>query len=160
MGKEGEQLENNVGDPGKETFWGISRVYQPTWPGWAIIDANGPNDTRLPAMVQDFYRTNFWNKNLLNQLTSAELAAQLFDAFINLGSESVIIWFEDLLGTEQDGVIGPDDVATANALTDVLCFVYQFLAYRKGYYRGLAVFSVNDKADLKGFISRCVLANF
>lgn len=157
MNFEGKILENNVGDPGKETFWGISRVYNPAWAGWKIIDTLGPNDQTLPGLVATFYQTKYWLSNSFNLLTSQELAAQLFDACVNLGSGDVILGLEDLLGTEIDGVMGPNDITACNSATNI---IMPFIAFRKGFYRGLAVLSPEDKMDLKGLESRCVLAGF
>ena len=55
------------GDKGKETYCGISRVYNPNWDGWKIIDRHKPikynakiKDSKLEASVKQYYYTNYY----------------------------------------------------------------------------------------------------
>ena len=156
MNFEGHDVATVAGDPGGRTYCGISEHWNPTWSGWAIIDSNGPTDQRLPPMVAQFYQVNYWLKNSLQLLNSQEMAAQIFDAAVNLGSADTIEGLEDLLGVEIDGIMGPHDVAACNA--GPVDLPIQFISFRKGFYRGLAKNVPNTARDLPGLEKRCVLS--
>ena len=100
---------NSKLDNGGETFRGISRVANPQWPGWAIVDhykaqiekREGPidwhkqanwgkidhetsNDIGLKAMVTSMYKYNYWQP--VERLGfSDQLASKLFDIHVNAG---------------------------------------------------------------------------
>ncbi len=91
-------LSNNVNDHGGFTYKGISRFKHPTWPGWKIIDdflrstdyQSVPvqqlnNNPTLQNLVQEFYRTEFWNKIQGDLLPSQLIADELLESSINLG---------------------------------------------------------------------------
>jgi len=93
-------ISNNKNDKGGYTYKGISRVMHPTWPGWKIIDSTLTslslarrgtegevlkNNPQLNKLVEDFYRTEFWNKIQGDRLPSQLIADELFDTSINLG---------------------------------------------------------------------------
>lgn len=138
MGDEGGWA-NNPADGGGETYMGISRHYQPTWPGWKTIDAakvaSGPQppwgtagyrlyvkvldrklkaDPALHALVLDFYSTNFWTANLLNQVTNQDVATWLFNHAVNGGGRG-IQWMQSAAGVVADGQVGPKTIAAINA---------------------------------------------
>lgn len=57
-------------DKGGETIFGISRVFHPSWPGWAIVDAlrQRPDfpecaeiDALLNVRARNFYENHFWD---------------------------------------------------------------------------------------------------
>lgn len=131
MGHEGGYV-NDSDDAGGETYKGISRVYNPAWYGWSMIDewkdeSDFPaclnDDSDLQAAVEDFYKDKYWDVNRLDdfpQLTAEEM----FDTGVNMGTgrsarflQSALnymnrngILFESLI---VDGAIGP---ASLNAL--------------------------------------------
>ena len=158
MGFEGRVLETVPNDPGGETFWGISRRFNPTWPGWTIIDSLGPNDNGLPTLVATLYQSLYWDKYLLGQLNSQQLSAQIFDAIVNLGSNSVIKGLQNILKIECDGIIGPNTVAHCNEAVES-DIVTSFIEWRKSYYQNLVAINPAKAEFLDGWLSRCTLAN-
>jgi len=86
---------NDPDDSGGETYKGISRRYNPEWSGWRIIDnykANKENfkdflktDTNLEALVQAYYKANYWLKFKGDSLPFI-IAEELFEQSVNLGT--------------------------------------------------------------------------
>lgn len=86
---------NNPNDRGGETYKGIARKFHPNWKGWAIIDdmkrMNGFQAKHLDAnqmlqnMVQDFYKSEFWDKMNLDSVNDQRIATELFDTGVNMG---------------------------------------------------------------------------
>lgn len=108
MSHEG-QYSNDPRDLGGETWKGISRKNWPNWQGWAVIDeikksVNANDlvkalraDEELEENVQNFYQAEFWNKMLLDQITSQDIANELFDTAINQGQVIAVKQFQEAL---------------------------------------------------------------
>ena len=88
-------LETVPGDAGGETFSGISRVNNPAWHGWVIIDANrnAPNFPAclktmddLRASVSSFFQETYWMPNRCGEMGDHLVAAEVFDQAVNSGS--------------------------------------------------------------------------
>jgi len=124
---------NDPADVGGETYKGVSRKYHPDWDGWAIIDTaklgngfpgNLVYDIALDANVRAFYKANYWNRFLGDQLMSQQIANELFDTAVNMGVGRAVTFLQEglnLLNRNQlnypdiveDGKFGQ---ATMNAL--------------------------------------------
>ena len=92
MGHEGGYV-NDRDDAGGETYKGISRVYNPSWYGWSIIDEvrikmGFPNclavDIELQEAVEDFYKDKYWDVNRLDEFPQS-IAEEMFDTGVNMG---------------------------------------------------------------------------
>lgn len=93
------------GDKGGETYMGISRVYNPNFPGWAIIDkykkqygGKIPHNTRfskdvqLETMVKDYYLVNYWNAKAKGGLIKNQETANLvYDMVVNHGQGARVV---------------------------------------------------------------------
>ncbi len=87
---------NLVEDKGGETYKGISRVYNPNWEGWKIIDkyksANKLNevskDEELELLVRKFYKTEYWDYYKC-EIMIQELAEEIFEASVNIGKAKI-----------------------------------------------------------------------
>lgn len=91
---------NDKDDKGGETYKGISRHYHPNWSGWEIIDEyrnsndfprcldNNPN---LQELVLSFYKTEFWDKLMCDEINSQEIANKFFDMSLPIGLHSTVI---------------------------------------------------------------------
>ena len=99
------RYSNHYTDPGGETFWGISRVWHPTWHGWQILDkyedVGLPDDIaiELDTDVKDFYRKQFWNRIQGATLAgiSPKIATKLFNTVVNLGVHQGVSLLQDAL---------------------------------------------------------------
>ena len=92
MGHEGGYV-NDANDAGGETYMGISRVYNPGWYGWTMIDevktgGDFPgclkDDNELYEAVEDFYKDKYWDVNRLDDFPQS-IAEEMFDTGVNMG---------------------------------------------------------------------------
>ena len=84
-------------DAGGETYKGIARNYNPSWPGWKIIDHMRINWSTFPDCLNDsdqvvsrleklkdvFYKDKYWDVNLLDKFPQA-VANEMFDTGVNM----------------------------------------------------------------------------
>lgn len=90
----------NSGTGEKETYMGIVRGANPTWSGWATIDAiknNTPGlntskinlllsqNITLKSNIEKFYKVNYWDTVNLDNVKDQQLADNLFDCSVNQG---------------------------------------------------------------------------
>lgn len=109
------------GDKGGETYQGISRNNFPNWEGWVVIDGHKPlgyneiiQDYNLLALVNQFYKANFWDKMLGDGIDSQEVATYLYDFKVNAGGNAVKC-VQRILGIADDGVFGNGSLNALNA---------------------------------------------
>ena len=159
---EGKTLETVAGDSGGMTYFGISRRNNPTWAGWAIIDSltqqQAEESPNLFQMVRDFYKQNFWDKNLMGKLFSQQLACQLFDAVVNMGGSRPIRAIQNIVGATEDGIMGLKTVMACN-FKDETELVMAFIFWRKTCYQHIVENHPADEQFLNGWLSRCQLAS-
>lgn len=130
---------NSKADTGGQTYMGISRVYNPHWLGWPVVDTVvakakstdeinhqlGGND-QLQRNVQAFYKTNYWSVNSLDQIASEKLAQKLFDIGVNMGVTTAARMLQEALNltnvnerlykdTDVDGQVGGETLRLTNA---------------------------------------------
>ena len=155
--REGE-YSNRPGDPGGETFSGVSRRRWPEWKGWSLVDAHKRNpefpaplyeDPDLARLVREFYLTNFWNPLRCDEFDAAT-AAKLFDVAVNQGASAAIRVLQVALviaghGIDPDGKLGPQTIAAA-AAADKERLGPLWSAAQAGYYACLVV-KVNPKLE-------------
>jgi lysozyme family protein len=121
------------GDRGGETFNGISRNNFPKWAGWAIIDNYKKlypdtfkeylvKDGQLNDLYLSFYRTNFWNVMMGDQLVSQNIADSIYDSAINMGvKESIMLTQDTIFNNLLNGIqYGTMDQKTLNALNNMV----------------------------------------
>lgn len=108
----GYKLTDIKGDVGKQTYAGISRVFHPTWIGWADIDAGRSPATQL---VRDFYKEEFWNSIKGFAINDQSMAEAIYDIAVNASPKVAIKLAQLVVGTEPDGVIGAKTIVALNA---------------------------------------------
>lgn len=81
-------------DNGKETYKGISRVFNKNWAGWNIVDAykKKPNfpknleaDKKLQQLVKQCYREKYWTPIWGDRIINQKVANDLYDTAVNMG---------------------------------------------------------------------------
>ena len=122
---------NDPADRGGETYRGISRRHHPGWPGWARIRElentsrrHRDEDPALQAMVEAFYRAEFWEPIGGDAIGDRALACALFDCGVNLGVSKAVWFLQRALNAlskngSLSGILDPDrrwGPATARAL--------------------------------------------
>jgi lysozyme family protein len=122
MSNEG-QYSNDPRDLGGETWKGVARKMHPNWDGWAIIDQIKRSvitsdlsrilrdDEELEEMVQAFYKAEFWNKMLLDQVKDQEVANELFESAVNQGAFTVSRHFQQALNLLNNNEKHYSDIA-------------------------------------------------
>lgn len=123
-------------DPGGETIYGVARKKNPTWEGWPLLDAfkkdainfpkNALADSSIMSHVKQLYKKQYWDVYLLDQVTSQDIANELFDTGINLGTGKAASFLvltlsllnrggKDYADVPEDGKVDASDVALLNA---------------------------------------------
>lgn len=125
IGVEGT-YSNHPDDRGGETYKGISRVYEPSWYGWNIIDdqrdvpgfpENLSHTMGLEYAVREFYRATYWDYFSCASLPY-EVAYELFEISVNMGKRVATEFLQRALNAFNkkgtlwkdiaiDGVFGP-----------------------------------------------------
>ncbi len=97
---------NDPDDSGKETYKGISRRYHPNWAGWRKVDhAKEQKDfsivlggySDLESDVRVFYKEQFWNIFLGDEISDQSLANELFDTSVNMSPARSISFLQEAL---------------------------------------------------------------
>lgn len=118
-------------DNGGETWRGVARKANPTWPGWKIVDAikaANPADLNaalaghkeLDALVLALFRNGYWDCLSLDALHCQQTANQLFDVSVNCGSGTAAKMSQKALNVFHqpalavDGKVGRLTIGTAN----------------------------------------------
>lgn len=126
---------NDPNDKGGETYRGISRRMHPDWKGWMIVDNYKKikqlgrnefiNSADLEWHVESFYKENFWNINNLSALNNQEIANELFDTGVNMGTKTAAKFLQkainllnrnqkDYQDIDEDGIIGSITINLVN----------------------------------------------
>ncbi|GAB3783244.1 putative peptidoglycan-binding domain-containing protein [Spirosoma horti] len=137
-GHEGGYANNKL-DTGGETYAGISRVWNPDWPGWKIVDAAKKQTSDvdqidailarnedLQADIAKFYKQNYWDVNRLDALTNQAIANKLYDVGVNMGVGRASRMLQEALNLTNnngrsypdmviDGIVGPKTVTYTNS---------------------------------------------
>jgi len=129
---------NDPKDPGGETNWGISKR--------AFPDEDIKGMTRAEAVR--IYYNYYWQAPGIAALP-IELAFQVFDAGINLGTTTAIRMLQSVVGVPADGQVGPQTRAAVSALP-LAVVLLGLLAARERFY----VNAHNWDLYGKGWISR------
>lgn len=158
---------SNPHDSGGETYRGISRHNWPNWAGWATVDSfhnvfnripnsnlNWPScldgNTHLQGLVIDFYHKNFWT---YDGITDQDVAWKVFDLGVNVGKVHAIKILQHAVGTNQDGVYGPNTERLTNShpqgsLAPIL------RAAAEQYHKQIVQSHPEDAVFLKGWLRR------
>jgi lysozyme family protein len=157
-------LHNVQGDNGGQTYAGISRNKNKTWPGWDKVDLREFDD-ELKIMVRDFYKVEIWDKISGDAIGSGEVAFQLYDFAINAGLKTAIKLCQKTIGIEQDGIFGKNTFKALNAfVADKTSefFVLQFSLLKVFRYKDICLndprrendMMVSNEKFLCGWINR------
>lgn len=156
---------NNPNDNGGETYAGIARAHHPKWSGWAIVDKYKQSEhssktlnkvlqgnAEIGAMVESFYKVNFWNPimgdSIMNQLT----ADNIMDFAVNSGVSRAVKYAQRIVGTVEDGVMGTKTIKAINANVD--SFVVKYKAARLAFVHKIVTNNPSQKEFLSGWVTR------
>lgn len=88
-----------TGDAGSETYGGVSRVSNPSWKGWPIIDfekhrlgvdrlKDGSKVAGMDTLVEQYYK-DLWTSRGFDKLKNQDIANIVFDFMVNSGPGNV-----------------------------------------------------------------------
>lgn len=174
MGHEGFYSNHKL-DYGLETFCGISRRYFPSWVGWRLVDKL-KDDTQalvrneeLKALVLDFYKAEFWDRFVGDEIEDQNIANELFDTAVNLGVHKAVEILQYSLNKlnrnqttfpnmAEDGIYGP---TTAKCLAFISSsfrdgeILYKIMNVEQGhYYNERMTQSENQESFARGWYGR------
>lgn len=145
----GYVLHNVPGDRGGLTYAGIARNMNPQWAGWPLIDAKQD----VPAqMVREFYKRNFWDNILGDELQHQAIAQSIFDFHVNTGRPARVL-AQVVVGATPDGSFGPRTVRLLNDY-DPDKFVMAYALAKIARYRDIVTRDRTQAKFLLGWINR------
>lgn len=136
---------NHPKDPGGMTNLGVTRA---TWEAWTGKPATETDMRALtPETVAPVYRKNYWDKLRCDDLPPA-LALCVFDFGVNAGPARAARYLQKLVGTAQDGVVGPQTVEAVKGWSAAEA-VRLYQESRRSYYRSLSTFATFGRGWLR-----------
>ena len=121
---------DHAADPGGKTRYGVTEA--------VAREVGYRGDMReLPLdLAKRIYKNKYWDTVKAEQLPAA-VRYSVFDAAVNSGPGQSVKWLQRALGVKDDGVIGPQTTAAANAANpDALKM--RMLGQRLRFMAGLA----------------------
>lgn len=133
---------NITGDAGGETYMGISRVFNPSWSGWLVVDDwtagyinTAARDAALLDEVKEFYRVNYWDRfrGFDVAAVSTAVSTEMFDTAVNLGVRRAVEFLQTALNMQnQYGKTYPDIAVDGKLGQQTLNTLRRYLATEPG----------------------------
>jgi|ERR1035437_703485 lysozyme family protein len=126
VGDEGCTLTIVKDDRGGMTWKGISRVENPQWVGWKLIDAHLKagndlavikTDQYLETLVKDFYYNEFWLALQINKIKIQPIQLKFFNAAVNVGQKPATRFQQASVNLPLTGIVDQQLINALNALT-------------------------------------------
>ena len=153
---------NDPKDSGGETFKGVSRVFNPTWQGWQIIDKFKTDklfpsilyrNLELEKLINMFYKFNYWDKCMLDNIDNQEIAESIFDFGVNAGVKVSSKLAQKICNVDSDGIIGIKSIDAINSVKPEYFMPY-FKIGRIEHYLDCVKNNSNNQKFLYGWIKR------
>jgi len=161
---------NDPDDTGGETFHGISRVYNPDWPGWEYIDKAQDGEYALDVetldrLARDFYIKTRWNVFRGDEVAAMDpaLATTLLNISTHLIPSTAVMYLQKALNAlNRDGALYPDLKTDGNmgdktiAATRALCGAGDggYLIKAIGIQQGMYYLNHAKEKFIRGFLNR------
>jgi len=149
----GYKLTSVHEDRGGQTYAGIARNSHPNWSGWKYIDAKDLRNQALSSLVGEFYKVQFWQKTSGDKITRQAIAEALFDFGVNVGVSTAIKLAQQVVGTAQDGSIGPITLGKQNTI-DEEYFIVKYALAKVRCYAEICNRDRSQSKFLLGWINR------
>jgi lysozyme family protein len=107
LGHEGAFVDHPA-DPGGATCWGITERVARSY-GYTGSMRTLPID-----VAKAIYKRDYWDLAQCDKLPPS-IAYSVFDGAVNSGVNQSVKWLQRAIGVVDDGVIGPQTLAAANA---------------------------------------------
>lgn len=142
---------NLSADLGGETYRGISRKWNPSWPGWKIIDQIKKvrtiknreiiNNQQLNLYVADLYKKEYWIPINGDKLIDQDVANVIGDHGVNEGVKDATEMVQWVLSNKFgksavkiDGDFGPITLSNLNSV-NARQFFNEFTDFRVAFYK-------------------------
>lgn len=149
----GYKLTNNPADRGGMTYAGISRRWNPGWPGWAYVDRG---ETPPTPLVRTLYREKYWDPLRLDEVAHQRVADSLFEFGFVADPKVSAKLAQIVLGVAPDGVIGPKTLAALNGMSSPELFLARFVVAKIARYRDIVTKDPSQRVFLLGWINRAL----
>ena len=136
---------NHPKDPGGRTNLGVTQRVWEKWIGRTATEADMRALT--PTMVAPLYRKEYWDACQCGDMAPA-VALVLFDFAVNAGVHRASVTMQRIVGTTQDGKIGPATLAAINGRAPK-AMVSSYSGARRDFYRGLRTFPTFGRGWLR-----------
>lgn len=149
-------------DPGGETYRGISRKKNITWPGWFIVDKakvcgrfpiNLNDNISLDSLVLNLYKKKYWDSILGDSILKQRVAESIFDFSVNAGSRTSVKVAQSVVGVASDGWFGPKTLKSLNK-TNSRFFLTNFSISKIKRYIKICKKLPKSKKYFLGWVSR------
>lgn len=153
---------NKPNDSGGETWEGIARNDYPNSLIWPIVDSykgrpDFPHilrsDTKLQALVDNFYKLEFWSKMMGDQIQNQSIANYIGDWGVNAGLSVPIKHAQTILGIASDGKIGPNTLNAINSANGA-DFFSKLVQARVDFYHAVVAAHPNYQEFLSDWLER------
>lgn len=133
-------------DKGGPTCWGIAKRFHPE--AWR----EGPPSRDV---AREIYRRKYIELPGFLQIADPHLRAQLVDYGVNSGPLLAVMKLQAVLGTDQDGILGPATLAAANA-ADPIALGNRVMAERLRMMGRIVAKDKKQAAFISGWINRAL----
>ena len=136
---------NHKDDTGGATMRGITQGVYEDW-----VDRPVTVDEMKTLTVKDvapIYKKNYWDKCKCDELPSG-VNFCTFDMAINAGTRRGVKTLQKVVGTRQDGIIGPVTIEAVNSIKPSI-IINKYTEERENFYRSLSVFPTFGKGWLR-----------
>ena len=149
-------LSNHLDDRGGKTFCGITKRHHPDWPGWKLVDnlLHTIDIKATNALVDEFYRKEYWAKICGDELPTQALADALFGFSVNLGVGSAVRMLQGMLRVSKDGIMGPETLKATQTRGASKLFLQSYLDRVGKYYLDIVANQPAQKVFLAGWQNR------
>lgn len=129
---------NHPADPGGATMKGVT---QATYDGWRSKQGLAAQSVRniTADEIGAIYRRDYWDA-VKGEDLPAGVSYAVFDFAVNSGVKRASRFLQKVVGTAQDGVIGPATIAAVKAIPPAK-LIDQFCDDRMAFLRSLGTFS-------------------
>lgn len=149
---------NNAADPGGATNFGVSLRWLKTQGLAGDIDHDGDVDINdIKAMsasdASGLYHQFWWNAYKYEMIVAQMVANKIFDMAVNLGAPRAHRMVQQILGVNQDGVLGPKSFQEINAASN-LSLITRLQESQATFYRSLVASNPARQQFLTGWLNR------
>lgn len=144
-------VEQAAGDRGGRTKWGVTQATYDTFRS-ACGQPKRLVDYMVPEEMYQIYEIEYWIPSGGGRLPDG-LDYVVFQAAVNCGVATAIIMLQEIVGTKQDGQLGPQTLA-AVATWDKAALIKAYLDRQKVYYDAIVASDSGQLVNLQGWYNR------